>query len=203
MHREAGNPLALAMAAILAASLVGCGGSKEASAPGGAPVPGGAPTAEPVAAPQAAAPAAAKEISLPKGWAMQDAISAAEVGAITGETMTYFPEANSAAQKGKPSAGYTVAGKDKSKIAFRAVVGGGEKEFESVKGFAAPGTAVEMAGVGDKAYLCGFTTGATAIVVLKGEDVFRIDWYPDTYTNHDKAELGKKLAGKLLEKLYK
>jgi hypothetical protein len=133
---------------------------------------------------------------------MQDAISAAEVGAITGETMTYFPEANSAAQRGRPAAGYVVTGKDMSKISFRAFVGGGNEEFEKIKKFAAPDTAVEVAGVGDKAYLCDFATGATAIVVLKGEDVFRIDWQPKTYASHDKAELGKKLAGKLLEKLY-
>jgi hypothetical protein len=209
-QHEAGKPLAFAMAGILAASLAGCGGSKEASAPGGSSP--AEPTAEPQAAPaapQAAAPtapappAAAKKISLPQGWAMKDAISAEEVGAITGETMTYFPEANSAAQNGKPSGSYTVAGKDKSKIAFRAVVGGGEKEFESVKKFAAAGTDVEVAGVGDKAYLCDFSTGATAIIVLKGEDVFRIDWFPETYASQDKAELGKKLAGKLIEKLYK
>ena len=109
---------------------------------------------------------------------MQDAISAADVGAITGETMTYFPEANSKAKEGRPSAGYTVAGKDFSKIAFGAIVG-------------------------DKAYMCDFVTGATVIVVLKGQDVFRIDWQPKTYDKQDKVELGKKLAGKLLENLYK
>ena len=201
-QHEAGKPLAFAMAGILAASLAGCGGSKEASAPGGAP-PAEPQAAAPTAPAAPAEPAAAKKISLPQGWAMKDAISAEEVGAITGETMTYFPEANSAAQNGKPSGSYTVAGKDKSKIAFRAVVGGGEKEFESVKKFAAAGTDVEVAGVGDKAYLCDFSTGATAIIVLKGEDVFRIDWFPETYASQDKAELGKKLAGKLIEKLYK
>lgn len=184
-----------ALAAVVATLLSGCGGAKEAPAGGGEPAPfAGAP---------ASAPAAAKEISLPKGWAMQDAISAADVGAITGETMTYFPEANSKAQEGRPSAGYTVAGKDFSKIAFGAVVGGGEKEFESTKGFAAPGSVVEVAGVGDKAYMCDFVTGATAIVVLKGQDVYRVDWQPKTYDKHDKVELGRKLAGKLLENVYK
>lgn len=183
---------ALAIAALTAMLLAGCGGPKETPSAGGEP-----------AAKEAAAPATTKEISLPEGWAMQDAISAADVGAITGEAMTYFPEANSAAQTGRPSAGYTVAGKDFSRIAFGAVVGGGEKEFESTKGYAAPGSVVEVAGVGDEAYMCDFVTGATVIVVLKGQDVFRVDWQPKTYDKHDKVELGRKLAGKLLENLYK
>lgn len=183
---------ALAAAGLATVLLSGCGGPKEA------PAGGGEPTSK-----EAAAPAAVKEISLPKGWAMQDAISAADVGAITGETMTYFPEANSAAQDGRPSAGYTVAGKDFSRIAFYAVVGGGEKEFESTKAYAAVGSVVEVAGVGDKAYMCDFVTGATVFVVLKGQDVFRVDWQPKTYASHEKVEFGRKLAGKLLENLYK
>ena len=188
---------ALALTAFVAVSLTGCGGKKEAT-------PGGSEPAPIVAAPaEAAAPAAKSEISLPKGWAMSDAISAADVGAITGETMTYFPEAGSKAQEGRPAAGFTVAGKDFSKIAFYAVVGGGEKEFESTKGFAAPGSVVDVPGIGDKAYMCDFVTGATVIVVLKGQDVVRVDWQPKTYDKHDKVELGKKLAGKLLENLYK
>ncbi|MBK6404677.1 MAG: hypothetical protein IPF66_06360 [Holophagales bacterium] len=51
--------------------------------------------------------------------------------------------------------------------------------------------------------MCDFVTGATVIVVLKGQDVVRVDWQPKTYDKHDKVELGKKLAGKLLENLYK
>ena len=188
---------ALALTAFVALSLTGCGGAKEAPAGGSEPAPAVAAPAE------AAAPAAKNEISLPKGWAMSDAISAADVGAITGETMTYFPEAGSKAQEGRPAAGFTVAGKDFSKIAFSAVVGGGEKEFESTKGFAAPGSVVDVPGIGDKAYMCDFVTGATAIVVLKGQDVVRVDWQPKTYDKHDKVELGRKLAGKLLENLYK
>ena len=184
---------ALVLTAFVGALSSGCGGSKE----GAAPVPQAGP------ATGDSAGATKDEISLPKAWAMSDAISAADVGAITGETMTYFPEAGSKAQEGRPAAGFTVAGKDFSKITFYAVVGGGEKEFESTKGFAAPGSVVDVPGIGDKAYMCDFVTGATAIVVLKGQDVVRVDWQPKTYDKHDKVELGKKLAGKLLENLYK
>lgn len=185
----------LALTAFVTAALSGCGGAKESPGPAG----------EPAAAAPAEAPAAggAAKIHLPTGWAMQDAISAADVGAITGQTMTYFPDAGSKAQEGRPSAGFNVPGKDFSVIRFAAVVGGGDAEFESTKGFAAPGSVVEVAGVGDKAYMCDFVTGATVIVVQKGPDVLRVDWQPKTYAEHDKVELGKKLAGKLIENLYK
>lgn len=144
-----------------------------------------------------------KEISLPKGWAMKDAISAEEVGTIVGETMTYFPEANSNAQAGKPSCGYTVAGKDASKISFKAFVSGGDKEFEGIKGFAVKDSVKDVTGIGDKAYICDFTNSTSAIVVQKGETVIRVDWTPKTYSKFEKVELGKKLAGKLLENMYK
>lgn len=144
-----------------------------------------------------------KEISLPQGWAMKDAISAEDVGAITGETMTYFPEASSSAQSGKPACGYTVAGKDSSKIGFYAWVNGGSKQFDSIKGFAAKDSVKEVSGIGDKAFICDFSNGQSAIVVQKGETVVRVDWYPKTYSKFDKEDLGKKLAGKLLANMYK
>ncbi len=182
---------ALVLAASVATLISGCGGPKESPAAGNAPA-----TAE-------VAPAAKKEITLAKGWKMEDAITAEEVGAITGETMTYFPEANSNAAEGRPSAGYTVAGKDFSKIGFYAYVNGGEKEFESTKSYATPGSVVEVPGIGDKAYMCDFVTGATVILVLHGQDVIKVDWQPKTYEKFEKVEFGKKLAGKLLEKMYK
>ncbi len=188
--------VALVLAGVVATALAGCGGAKETPAPAGEP-------ATQASAPAEAAPAAKGEIALPKGWAMKDAISAADVGAITGETMTYFPDAGSKAQEGRPSCGYNVPGKDFSVVNFRAVVGGGEAEFESTKGFAVAGSVVEVPGVGDKAYMCDFVTGATTIVVLKGQDVLKVDWQPKTWASHDKLELGKKLVGKLIENLYK
>ena len=188
---------ALALAALTTTLLVGCGGTKETPAAGSGPAPAEAAPAK------AEAPPAGQEIGLPKGWAMLDALSAAEVGAITGESMTVFPDAASKAQEGRPSSGYNVPGKDFSVINFAAVVGGGEAEFESTKGFAVAGSVVEVTGVGDRAYMCDFVTGATVIVVQKGPDVFRVNWQPKTYASHDRVELGKKLAGKLLEKLYR
>ena len=176
--------LVLALTMMIIVSLVGCGASTTTST-------------------SSSGSTLKKEISLPQGWEMKDAISAEDVGAIVGETMTYFPEANSSAKNGKPSCGYTVAGKDFSKIAFNAYVNGGSKEFESTKNFAVKDSVKEVSGLGDKAYICDSTTGATAIVVQKGETVVRVDWQPKTYSKFDKEELGKKLAGKLLENMYK
>jgi len=189
---------ALALATLTTLLLSGCGGTKEA------PVAGSEPAAA-AAAPAKAETAspAKKEIGLPKGWAMLDALSPADVGEVTGETMKVFPDAASKAQEGRPSSGYNVPGKDFSVINFAAVVGGGEAEFESTKGFAVAGSVVDVPGVGDKAYMCDFVTGATVIVVLKGQDVFRVNWQPKTYASHEKVEFGKKLAGKLLEKVYR
>ena len=189
MHLHRRIP-ALVFATLLTTIFPSCGGPKEA------PAAGSAPAAK-------AAPAAKKEISLPKGWAMLDALSPSDVGAITGESMTVFPDAASKAQEGRPSSGYNVPGKDFSVINFAAVVGGGEAEFESTKGFAVKGSVLDVPGVGDKAYMCDFVTGATVIVVLKGQDVFRVNWQPKTYAGHEKVEFGKKLAGLLLEKVYR
>jgi hypothetical protein len=147
----------------------------------------------------AAAPA---KISLPEGWAMEDAISAEEVGAITGETMTLFPEASSSAKSGKPVAGYLVSGKDGSKIRFSADVQGGEDLFESMRQFAEEDSIREVNGLGDKAYVCVFSPTDHGIVVLKGDLVIRVDWNPSVYSA-DPEEFGNRLAGKLLANLYR
>lgn len=184
-------PSALAFAASVAILTSGCGGPKENPAAGSAP------------AKVEVAPAAGKEITLAKGWEIKDVLSAEEVGAITGEAMTAVPRPDSKAPEGRPAAAYEVAGKTMSQINFSAVVGGGEKEFEGHKQWANKGSVQEVPGLGDKAYVCDVMTGVSAIVVLKGQDVVRVDWDPKTYEKLEKVEFGKKLAGKLLEKMYK
>lgn len=143
------------------------------------------------------------EISLPQGWEMKDAVSAKDVGDIVGETMNYFAESTSNAKDGKPSCGYNVIGKDASKFLFYAYVKGGSKEFDAPKGFAVKDSVKEVSGLGDKAYICDLTTETSSIVVQKGETVIKIDWHPKTYSKFSKEDLGKKLAGKLLENMYK
>ena len=181
---------ALVLVASVATLISGCGGPKES------PAAGNAPAAAEVA------PAAKKEITLAKGWEIKDVLSAEEVGAITGETMAVVASPESKAAEGRPAAAYEVAGKMMSQINFSAVVAGGEKEFEGHKQWANAGSVQDVSGLGDKAYVCDVMTGAAAIVVLQGQDVVRVDWQPKTYEKLEKVEFGKKLAGKLLEKMY-
>jgi len=175
-----------------APAAAGCGfstGSPEPADTQGRATPAAAETA------QAAEKAT---ISLPAGWAMEDAISADQVGAITGETMAFFPEAGSAAQSGKPSCGYTVAGKDDPKIHFGADVQGGQAGFEDMKQLAQDGSIQDVSGAGDKAYSCAFSDGRQGIIVLKGDAPLRADWSP-TVCDGDTRELGTRLAGRTLE----
>ena len=71
-------------------------------------------------------------------WTMSDALTADEVGAITGKTMEEFPEASSAAQDGKPAGGYNATGVDGSKIYFGVDVHGGDAGYEDQLSYAEP-----------------------------------------------------------------
>ncbi|HET6496268.1 MAG TPA: hypothetical protein VFH61_12990 [Thermoleophilia bacterium] len=166
-----------------------CGSSDETSTPAN---DGGEATS---------AASGSAEISLPDGWTMTDAISAEEVGAITGESMEAFPEAGSAAQSGRPAGSYIATGKTDAKIFFSVDVQGGEQGYEQVKEFTDPASIQEVSGVGDKAYVCTFSDGRTGIIALKGDAVVRVDWNPSAFAA-DPAEFGGELAGKLLENLY-
>lgn len=193
-EEESTKPWRSASAVVLVASVAmlisGCGGPKESPAGGNAP------------AKAEAAPAARKEITLARGWEIRDVLSAEEVGAITGETMAAVPRPDSKAAEGRPSAACEVAGKMMSQVNFSAVVAGGEKEFEGHKQWANAGSVQDVPGLRDKACVCDVMTGAAAIVVLQGQDVVRVDWQPRTYEKSERVEFGKKLAGKLLEKIY-
>ncbi len=141
-------------------------------------------------------------ISLPDGWTINEAISAEEVGAITGENMAFFPEGASAADKGHPVGSYLVTDKEGSKIRFEALVDGGREGFEKIKGFAATETISEVSGLADEAFVCEFSPTNHGIVVLKGDLVARIDWNPTVYAMH-KTEFGTKLAERFLANLFK
>lgn len=147
--------------------------------------------------------AAAQVITLEKGWRMQDIITAEDVSAITGEKMQYFPEASASSKKGRPAAGFTVPGKEYSKIGFFAYVDFGEKEYEVHKQYAVEGTLEEVPAVGDKAYVFDLKNGSRAFVVLLGETVIRINWTAKTWEQFDRVEFGSKLANKLIEKITK
>lgn len=178
---------------ILALVITGCGSSSD---DGSAAAPSDDGSA---AAPSDGGSAAA--ISLPDGWAMTDAISADEVGAITGKTMEVFPEASSAAQSGKPAGGFTAAAVDDSKIYFGADVQGGEAVFEDTKSYAEGGSVQDVSGVGDAAYYLTFSDGRAGVVAIKGDAVIRVDWNPAVYTE-DPAGFGAELANLLLGKMF-
>jgi hypothetical protein len=174
----------------LALALAGCGSSSDE---------GFADAGATDATAAAAADDGGAAISLPDGWAMTDALSAEEVGAITGKTMEVFPEASSAAQDGKPASGYTAAGVDGSKIYVGADVQGGEAGYESQLSFA--GSSEDVSGVGDQAALVTFSDGRTGVIARKGDAVVRVDWDPKVYTD-DPADFGARLTNALLAKMF-
>jgi hypothetical protein len=147
-------------------------------------------------------PSKSAAISLPSGWKIEDVITPSEVGAVTGKGMTYFPEASSAAQDGKPRAGYTNEGKPNTKLFISVDVGGGEAGFESAMGFADQASVKAVSGLGDKAVACSFTGGNVGVLVLKGDAVIRIDWPPAVYGD-DAQGPGGKLADLLLGRMFK
>ncbi len=186
--------LVLALALVLLGA-VGCSSKSESDSSGS--------EEKKTESPAAAEPAAAEsaEISLPDGWAISDVITEDEVGAITGKTMTYFPEAGSAAQSGRPTAGYTNEGQPNTKLYIGVDVAGGESGFETAKGFAEAATIQDVSGLGDTAIACTFAGGNVGVLVLKGDAVIRIDW-PTAAYGDDAAGLGSQLANLLLDKMF-
>jgi hypothetical protein len=153
------------------------------------------------AAAESSGAASSATITLPDGWAMTDALTAEEVGAVTGKTMEAFPEASSAAQDGKPAGGYTAAGVDGSKIYFGVDVQGGETGYESMLSYAESGSSQDVSGVGDQAAVVTFSDGRAGLIARKGDAVIRVDWDPQVYAG-DPADLGGRLANALLAKMY-
>ena len=143
----------------------------------------------------------ATAIALPDGWTMSDALTADEVGAITGKTMEEFPEASSAAQDGKPAGGYNATGVDGSKIYFGVDVQGGEAGYENQLSYAEPDSASDVSGVGDQATVLTFSDGRAGIIARKGDAVIRVDWDPKVYTD-EPSDFGARLANALLQKMY-
>lgn len=171
---------------ILAVSLAlaGCGSSSDADTSDGSSGEGGSAA-----------------ITLPDGWTITDALSAEEIGAVTGRTMEVFPEASSAAEDGKPTGGYTATGVDGSKIYFGVDVQGGQSGYDLMLSYADPGSATDVSGVGDKATLVTFSDGRAGVIARKGDAMIRVDWDPKVYTD-DPADFGARLANALLQKMY-
>jgi hypothetical protein len=144
----------------------------------------------------------ADQISLPDGWEMQEAVSAEEVAAVTGEEMTEFPLAGSGAQNGYPSCEYMIDGVPGSGIRFSGRVEGGEGVYEVLHQYAVEGSITEVDGLGDRAHTLDIEGGDFAIVALKGDSRYEIRWDPSHY-GVDKAEMGRELMTVLLLNVYK
>lgn len=140
-------------------------------------------------------------ITLPDGWALADALTAEDVGAVTGKTMEAFPEASSAAQDGRPAGSFIASGVDGSKIYFGVDVTGGQTGYDDMLSYAESGSVQDVSSVGDKAAVVRFSDGRVGIIVLKGDTVIRVDWDPEVYPG-DTADLGGRLANALLERMY-
>jgi len=141
-------------------------------------------------------------ITLPDGWALTDALTAEEVGAVTGRAMEVFPEASSAAQDGKPAGSFLATGVDGAKIYFGVNVSGGQAGYDDMLSYAESGSVEDVSGVGDKAVTVAFSDGRAGIIVLKGDAVIRVDWDPTVYPD-DPADFGGRLAGALLAGMYR
>jgi hypothetical protein len=194
VHNERGEVvfarLTLAGVLIVALGLAGCSGAESSTE-----TSDGAETSEGTGVSES------DVIVLEDGWAIQDVITPEEVGAIMGATMTYFPEAGSAAQDGRPEAGYTQESVEGSKVYFAVDVDGGEEELEIIKGYAVEGSLEEISGLGDKAYALTYEDGDVGVILVRGEAFIRIDWPSDVYGS-DAAGLGSELANLLMSKMY-
>lgn len=180
---------------LLVAGTVACTTTPETTSPAAETGPGGPGVSE------AEEPAEEAVISLADGWTIDSIITAADVGAITGRTMAYFPEAASAAQDGKPKAGYTNEGQPNTKLYVAVDVAGGEDGFEKEQGFADPASIKELSGVGDQAVTCAWSNGNVGVIVLKGDAVIRIDW-PKAVYGDDAEGMGSELANLLIGKMF-
>lgn len=186
--------VAVSIVGVLA--IAGCGSSGGDGTSEGGAASGGDGSASPAAVDTASA-----TITLPDGWALTDALTAEEVGAVTGKTMEVFPEASSAAQDGKPAGSFLASGVDGSKIYFGVDVNGGQAGYDDQLSYAASGSVQDVTGVGDKAATVTFSDGRAGIIVLKGDAVIRVDWDPAVYPD-DPADLGARLANALLGGMY-
>ena len=157
-----------------------------------------------------AAPALSDTIVLPAGWKIQQAMSLEEMGKITGKVMDFYFYSLDKPAEGKPGGGYYVKDDPKSaenQIVIKVEAEGGQARYDSVKGFAVDGKTEDIAGIGDKAYLCqmgdaGITN--TVIAVLKGNLFFRVEVPTQTWKDLSfvPEQLASDIAYQLLENLY-
>lgn len=144
-------------------------------------------------------------IVLPDGWAMNDAITPAEVEAIMGTAgFGSFPEAASNAASGFPVGSYNIGSVPYSKVRFEVKVEGGRSGYDTAVSFLTnpvevPGDLWEAASLGD---VPAGDRMQVRFVGLRGNMCFNISWEPAVFPGLDKTEVSTKLAELLITNLY-
>ena len=149
-------------------------------------------------------------IVLPAGWKIQQAMSLEEMGKITGKEMAFYFYGLDRPAEGKPGGGYYIADDPKSaenQIEIIVEVEGGQARYDSVKGFTVDSKTEDIAGIGDKAYLCQMEDAgviSTTLAVLKGNLFFRVmvPTEPWKALSYEPEQLASDIAYQLLENLY-
>jgi hypothetical protein len=149
-------------------------------------------------------------IVLPAGWKIQQAMSLEEMGKITRKEMEFYFYGLDKPAEGKPGGGYYIAGDPKSaenQIEIIVEVEGGQARYDYVKGFTVDGKTEDIAGIGDKAYLCQMVDAgitSTTLAVLKGNLFFRVmvPTEPWKALSYEPDQLASDIAFQLLENLY-
>ncbi len=157
------------------------------------------------AASESASTALSETITLPDGWTLDQAVSAAEIEALVNDTgYTFFSEASSDAANGSPSGAFVKENANgKLKITFLAFVNAKEEKYNFFKDYVVEGTLQELdSEMWDKAFVGDFTDSSAAIVCLRGDLCIRINWFPEVYSQFDKVDFGTQLASLLINNLY-
>ncbi|MEA5059911.1 MAG: hypothetical protein VB049_07730 [Candidatus Pelethousia sp.] len=190
------------IALLTVALLAGCGNPVATESATAAQTP--AVVQEPADAPLPEGPGLHETITLPDGWTMDQAITMADIEAVTGQTgYQFFPEGASDAKNGNPAGSFTIAGKGDRKVGFFVFTKGKQEKADYFQDFAVEGSVEGIdSPVWDHGYIADFMDGSSAIVVLRGDCCMRINYFPDGHAGKDKTELGTALAELLINKLY-
>lgn len=143
-------------------------------------------------------------IVLPAGFAMSDAVTAADVEAVVGKTgYVPFPEANSNAAAGSPEGSFLLAGDPASKIRFSVWAKDGQARYDTGLKFVKNPEEV-AADIWDKLIVGDAESGTeVTTLVLRGDVCMRIMWNAEYYGDFDRLDLGVRLADMFVAKLFK
>lgn len=192
----------------LAWTLQGCGDRPAEQTPSDTETAAGTAVEE---TPAETAPALSETITLPAGWEIFDAVTAADVEAVIGRTgYQTWSETLSDAAAGKPQGSFYDGSLAASKINFLVYTTEGQANYDRVLGFV--NNPVEIANTDganpmwDRAVIGEMTDMADTLAVmlaLRGDVCIRIRYMPSLYPELDTSETLVKLTEMLINKLYR